>query len=1111
MGPIATRTATGTGAWNSNGSWIGGVQPSAADDVVIPSGANINIPASATVFARSLTVASGATWTPLGSSTLQIGDGTAGAGNVAISINSGATVVSPLGTVQLISTSATQQTVSTGGKSLSLLTIQGTGSSYLLSDALTVANGALALNAGTLATANYAVTCASFTTSGTGNKTLTPGSSIITCTSSNTPISLGGSNLTITANTATLRATPSANSATWTAIASGSFDVVENNTAVVGNFVTGAFTCRNFTYTCDASQVRLINLGGNITCTGAFTVTGNSAINRPVVQSTAIGTARTITAATTNISGGVDFADITAAGAASPFVAASGLVGDRLGNTNVTTTTPATQTRDSTSGTWETAARWTSRCPLPQDDVVFNASSGNTTATGVLCLGRNLDLSGYTGTLTLTSSTTEYTIWGNVTLGASMVWGATPNTFYVDHRGRDTQTVTTNGNPYFRSTSNQRANFWPVGGSYEFVDDVWIHTSSAGTAVINHYAGTLDLGAGRSHTIGSIASTTTTYARLITAGAGTTMTAPATGAASIINFSTTNLTTSLRDLTLTISTPSAATRSIVSGPTNPIGTVNYILDDSPGPLSLAAATGTVIEDLNLASGSSLLVNGPAFVKTLTGTGEDFDGQKTFGVSASSTISQPDATPLRITGDITIDYKLTVPDWSPAGRFALGGKINGALTTGWCVRLATTGAVEIICGGVTNGQQSTSVGVPFADGDTGYIRVQRATATGALTCYTSTDGTTWTQLGTMPTSNAGALVANTTDPLYFGSRGAGGDAMNAGIMHRAVVYNALMGTAAIGSSSVVSDVRFEDKTVGDDTFTESSANAATVTITGVVQNGDGRLAIMSTSAGSPSFLALCDRPTMDYVKAKDIFPVTSGKLYVGANGMVDSGCTNVHTGTFDPTDPYVRQYVDVSGTAFAFPVVAGNLLAAAVSSTTAAPAWSTPAGYTAIARSSAAGPNQVETYSKIADGSETAFTTTTTGGAVSCKCWEIVGVDTVDVIDENSASAVTTLDAAATGPLTTYGGGKTLGIAVWGGNAFGASGAYTDGYGESRNATINSHFRAATRALAASATTDPNFSWTGNQNPRSQLLVFKATAAAPSTNRGVLTGAAGIGF
>lgn len=889
---MATKTATG-GAWNVAGNWSPSGIPLAADDVIIPTGINQNTPTSATVQCRSLTVDSGATFTGNASATTQIGTSTPGPGNVALSISSGATVTWTAGTIQFVSTSTTQQTISTGGKTIPGLQQSGVGSSYVLLDALTC--GAFTLSAGTFDTASYAVTWTSFAHSGAGTKVFSPGSSVITCTSGNTPWSCTGTNFTLSSNTCTIKLTPAVNQATWTT-ASGSWYNVENNG--VGNFLSGALSCENFTYTCDANQTRQVQLSGALTVTGTLTITGNSAINRPSVISSVVGTARTITAAATAISGGVDWRDIAGAGAAAPFVASSGFMGDRLGNSGITMTTPATQTRDATAGQqWGVAARWTSRVPLPQDDVVLGASSGSISGTDVLCLGRSLDFDAYVATLTLTSSSTEYQVHGDVILGAGMTFGSTPNTFYVDYRGRGAQTVTSNGLPLFRATSNQRANFYPVGGSYEFVDDVWIHLSSAGTAVVNHYAGTLDLGAGRSHIIASIASTTTTYARLITAGAGTTMTAPATGAVSIINFSTTNLTTDLVELEIIISTASSNTRTITAGSVNEIGTVTYTVA-STGTLAFSASSGHKIGVLNIGDG-----------RTVTATANAL---------------------------------LQIREWN-------GGGSSGA-----------------------------------------------------------------------------------------------------------------------------------------------------------------RLAVQSATTGTPFWLAILDRPTWDYVDAKDVFGVVQGKLYVGANGTIVSGCTNVHTGAFDPTDPYVRQLVDVSGTAFGWAPLAGNLLVAAVSSTTAAPAWVTPAGYTVIARSPAAGPSQVETYSKIADGSETSFTTTTTGGAVSCKCWEVVGVDTLDLVDHNSASTVTTLDAASA-PQATYSGGKTLGIAVWGGNTIGVSGAYTDGYGESRQVTVSSHFRAATRALPAGATTDPNFSWTGNQNPRSQLLVFKATAAAPSTNRGVLTGAAGIGF
>jgi hypothetical protein len=59
---MATITANAaTGNWNANGTWVGSVQPTAADDVVIPSGAVVTIPAAVTALCRSIDVQSGAT------------------------------------------------------------------------------------------------------------------------------------------------------------------------------------------------------------------------------------------------------------------------------------------------------------------------------------------------------------------------------------------------------------------------------------------------------------------------------------------------------------------------------------------------------------------------------------------------------------------------------------------------------------------------------------------------------------------------------------------------------------------------------------------------------------------------------------------------------------------------------------------------------------------------------------------------------------------------------------------------------------------------------------------------------------------------------------------
>lgn len=97
----------------------------------------------------------------------------------------------------------------------------------------------------------------------------------------------------------------------------GTFDA---NTKTVtststGATISGAFTFVNLTVTGNANKTDYLYLASDITITGTFTLTGNSAVNRLLLASSTLGTARTITlgaAATTAITKS-DFRDITLA------------------------------------------------------------------------------------------------------------------------------------------------------------------------------------------------------------------------------------------------------------------------------------------------------------------------------------------------------------------------------------------------------------------------------------------------------------------------------------------------------------------------------------------------------------------------------------------------------------------------------------------------------------------------------------------------------------------------------------------------------------------------------------------------------------------------------
>ncbi len=179
---MSTITAnTGAVAWNTNGAWVGGVQPTAADDVVIPASAIVTIPTATTALGRSLTVQSSGTIAfATTTSVLTLGDATAGAGNVALSVSSGATVtLTGIGTINFISTSATVQTIATGGKTMPNFTFNGSTGSWQLTDSSTISN--ITHLAGTFSTNNQTVSTGSMDAiSGTG--TLTFGSSAISAT-----------------------------------------------------------------------------------------------------------------------------------------------------------------------------------------------------------------------------------------------------------------------------------------------------------------------------------------------------------------------------------------------------------------------------------------------------------------------------------------------------------------------------------------------------------------------------------------------------------------------------------------------------------------------------------------------------------------------------------------------------------------------------------------------------------------------------------------------------------------------------------------------------------------------------------------------------------------
>lgn len=232
--------------------------------------------------------------------------------------------------------------------------------------------------------------------------------------------------------------------------------------------ITGAFSFFDLEFLYgDTGKTQVVTLGSNITVTGTFKYLGNSEASPMLIQSSVIGTPRTITAAAIDAASDFcHFMDITGAGAAAPFATGTRL-GDCLGNSGITFTPSATQYFYApTTGTklWSAAGNWflgsggtggAGRVPLPQDNVIFNSASigaaGITVSADMPRLGKDIAWTGVTNTPGFSpGGIAGGKVFGNFTLSPSMTG---VDSGYWDFSARSTVTLTSAGigirNPQF--------------------------------------------------------------------------------------------------------------------------------------------------------------------------------------------------------------------------------------------------------------------------------------------------------------------------------------------------------------------------------------------------------------------------------------------------------------------------------------------------------------------------------------------------------------------------------------------------------------------------------------------------------------------------------------
>lgn len=208
-------------------------------------------------------------------------------------------------------------------------------------------------------------------------------------------------------------------------------------------------------------------------------------------------------------------------------------------------------------------------------------------------------------------------------------------------------------------------------------------------------------------------------------------------------------------------------------------------------------------------------------------------------SDNNIFTSPDSVAARMPDDIDIRAYIAPDDWTPGAlrRYIIS---KWAASYGFSIEQAGTLGFQMTDGTVFASTAATG----FTDGTWHHVRVTRAWSSGDLNFYTSSDGITWTQLGTTVDCEAGTHNG-AGGTLKIANYAADGVYPGQGRFGRILIYSTIgspTNTGAIGSGSPSVDFNPADSA-------ETSTNAATF-----VSSTTGETWTLNNTGATPAMIA-----------------------------------------------------------------------------------------------------------------------------------------------------------------------------------------------------------------------------------------------------------------
>ncbi len=406
----------GTGNWSDGGHWAltsggtaGGCSPTLLDNVIFDAN-SFSASGQTVTLDISTAVCNNIDWTGVANMPTFNGNNKTLKVYGSLTLVPGMTITANTLSMSFEATT-TGKTITTAGKSMHNLSLNGIGGGWTLQDALTV-SGAVSINNGSFSTNNQTVSADIFTYSGGGTKSLTLGSSIINLSNGNVPWEFRGvSGMTLSAGTSTINLT-SPGGAHF-----GGGNQIYNDLVFADpsgfNRLLDSDTFRNLTCpgnnTTFYSPITITNnlicagtliANGNINIAGTATISGNSVtlnenntfgtlnLNGPEGSIYTFGAGKTQTIinslSITGATGGSPaFLQSSSIGTQATISMASGSIcTDYIRTTDINVTGGATFTAGPSSQNVSNSTGWTFISGVPNPTISITADTGTTTCLG---------------------------------------------------------------------------------------------------------------------------------------------------------------------------------------------------------------------------------------------------------------------------------------------------------------------------------------------------------------------------------------------------------------------------------------------------------------------------------------------------------------------------------------------------------------------------------------------------------------------------------------------------------------------------------------------------------------------------------------------------------